>query len=79
MVQIPRVTSNAYERSNGTHLRHEAETRGLRGTNLNDITDRASLTVAMDHSPSLATRYPQGHVIPQQQWDDVRVDLFGED
>ena len=69
----------AYERSNGTHLRNVAETRGLRGTNVNDITDQVSLTRAMENSPSLATRYPQGHVISPQEWDDVRVNLFGED
>ena len=70
---------DAYNRSNKTHLRNEAETRGLRGTNLNDITDQVSLVAAMDRSPSLAHRHPHAHVIPQHQWNDVVQDLFGDD
>ena len=69
----------AYDRCNGTHLRVAAETRGLRGTNINAITDQASLTRAMENSPSLARRRSPNHIIPQHEWDDVRMDLFGDD
>lgn len=52
------------------------ETRGLRGTDLADLTDVASVTVAMARSPSLSRRRPVAHAVPNAAWDDVARALF---
>ena len=48
--------------------RHEDMTRGLRGTNINTLQDRASVQAAMRMSPSLSRRRPANHVVAEDDW-----------
>ena len=67
----------AFINSGKTHLRHAANTRGLRGTNLNAITTQAGLTQAFTNSPSARSRRPANHVVPDAGWENVARALFG--
>ena len=67
----------AWERAGRTHLRNEAETNGLRGTDLGRITTRQELNNAMVLSPSLGRRgRPNGHAVNQNDWDEITARLF---
>lgn len=66
---------DAWVRCGRTHIRVEAETRGLRGTDLNVITTAAQLQAALVRSPSLADRRPANHNIADPQWNNVRRNL----
>ena len=56
-----------------TWLRMEVETRGLRGTDLNRITNAAALQAAMVTSPTLRNRQPAHH--PVADWNGVARNL----
>ena len=62
----------AWMDNNRTHLGVEAETRGLRGTHPARIPETvAGIQAAIERSLTAVRHRPVGHVIPQNQWDDV--------
>lgn len=61
-----------------THLRNENATRGLRGTDVSQLTTQNEVRDALVRSPSLSRRRPHGHAIPQNQWNDLVQNLFDE-
>jgi len=67
----------AFVKAARTHLRTENHTRGLRGTDIGQLTTVAMVTVALTISPSLQYRRPDGHPIAAAQWPAARRRLFG--
>jgi len=77
-VQIPDMTlreiwewHDAYVRCGRNHQRREDQTRGLRGTNMGDITNVNQLRDAIARSPTASRRRPAQHAINQNDWDRV--------
>ena len=62
----------AFLRCGETHVRNEAETHGLRGTDLGRITTVAQLHQAGQRSPGSVRQRPANHPIAQQAWDVAR-------
>ena len=70
--RFPNEWYEAWMDNNRTHLRVETETRGLRGTDPVHIPGTvAGVQAAIEHNPTAVRRHPAGHVIPQNQWDDI--------
>jgi len=59
-----------------TFERREEFTRGLKGTDLDRITDVAGLRTALTRSPSLSRRRPANHAVPANDWNGLVRQLF---
>ena len=66
---------DAWIRCGKGYVRNENETRGLRGTNLGDLT-AANLETAMVRSPSLVRRRPGTHAVTEAEWGNTARRIF---